>query len=424
MRSRAWCVRVLTALMFVAPACGSGALAPATCDAGAHFVDGHCAADVTCGVGTMLVGHSCMPSAMDGSSAIDAGVACGAGTTLDGSVCVATPVDAGSGTFCGPGTSLDRGECLPVAIDASEPVTCGPGTVLDGGACVPNTIDGGPPIVCGPGTSLGAGECVPSPADGGVAQFIVRVGSTTVGADGYSAIPVLVVGTDASGNPSTAAVVLGTSRAGAGTLTPSMVTLQPNGTTIYFVPCSAAVSATCAGPVRVTLALASAPSVVVAQSQEITLVAPQTVGSDTPCLAGGNVIFFNGDTGHYIFSGIETVTNGKWTATVTSTEVHVNVWPTDPQQGEWWDLYFDSSKLSAVLTTQVYDDATRWPFEAVGNPGFDVSGDGRGCNMESGRFQIEDLDVTNDSLTSFTATFEQHCESSSLTLRGCVHFEM
>jgi hypothetical protein len=372
-------------------------------------------ARVACGPGTSLVGSECVPSGTGGLP-----ITCGPGTTLDGGTCVSIPPDAGS-WICGAGTVFEGGVCVPVPSDAGI-TRCGPGTALEGGECLPSDADGG--IRCGTGTVLDGDNCVPLPADGGTEQFIVRVGTTTVGADGYSAIPIVVIGTDASGQPSNAAVVLGTSRVGAGSVTPSTVTLSATGATVYFVPCSAALSAACPGPVRVTLALASAPSTILAQSQEITLVAPEAVGSASPCLSGGNVLFFNGDANDYIFSGIETVTLGKWTSTVTETLVHVDIWPTDPNQGEWWDLYFDSAMLSAALDAQVYENAQRWPLEAVGHPGIDVSGDGRGCNTETGRFQIESMVVTNDALTTFTATFEQHCEGGAPALRGCVHVEM
>jgi hypothetical protein len=148
------------------------------------------------------------------------------------------------------------------------------------------------------------------------------------------------------------------------------------------------------------------------------------VATTSPCQAGGDVIYFDGDPDNYIFKGKQTVTQGKWSATASSTQVHVHVDPTNTQQGLWWDLYFDSSKLGAPLAPQVYTDAMRWPFQTTGHPGLDVSGDGRGCNMVTGRFQIEDLSTTDSGLTSFTASFEHHCEGGTSALRGCVHFEM
>jgi hypothetical protein len=271
-----------------------------------------------------------------------------------------------------------------------------------------------------------AGAADTGGADAGGTQFIVRVTVTTIGADGFSTIPVIVLGTDAMGNPSNAKVVLGVSRAGVGTVSPSTLTLgQAGGMATYTVCNAASSSVMCLGKVRITLALASAPTEILAQSQEINLVIPEGVGSPAPCLVGGNVLYFNGDASNYIFKGMQTVTKATWQPTVSSTQVHIHLTPSDTTtQGLWWDLYFDSSKLGMPLMTQVYKDAMRWPFQTDGHPGLDVSGDGRGCNMVTGRFEIQDLVMSNGALTKFTATFEHHCEGLAAALRGCVHIEM
>ena len=283
-------------------------------------------------------------------------------------------------------------------------LSCGAGTVQVGNVCLPEETGG----------ALGGG---------GQAGYIVRVGTTTVGADGYSAIPVFVIGTSPNYNAATDSVVLGLERPGAGSLSLTALKPGPAGTTLYFTPCSSANNNFCVGTQRVTLASAASPTQVIAQSQSFTLVAPQGIGSDSPCLTGGNTLFFNGDSGSYIYGGIETITRAVWSATASSSQVHISLTPTDSTQGLWWDLYFDASKLAnSVLATQVYEGAERWPFQSSGHPGFDVSGDGRGCNTVAGRFQIEDLQVSGGTLQSFTATFEHHCEGAGPALRGCVHF--
>jgi hypothetical protein len=415
--------------------CLAGTDGGTSCGPGTHLVGDQCVvmlgdagtSSVVCGPGTALVSGQCIPVAADAGP----GIGCGVGTHLAGTQCLPDQGDAGSTVVCGPGTHQTGGKCLPDPVDAGTTMFCGVGTHPSGIQCLPDSIDGGASdggasdggasVTCGSGTRLVSGECVPTP-DGGAAGFIVRVGVTTIGADGYSTVPVSIIGTAADGSPSTATVVLDTSRAGAGTISPSTLTLTPSGATAYFTPCSTAASSWCAGTMRITLALASAPNTVVADSQEITLVAPSGVGSDSPCLAGGNVIFFKGDAGDYVYSGVETITQGKWSATASTSEVHISVTPSDESQGLWWDLYFDTSELSAPISTQVYEGAERWPFESSGHPGLDVSGDGRGCNTVTGRFQVESLVTSNGSLTSFTATFEHHCEGGTSALRGCVHY--
>lgn len=441
-------------------ACGGSAPGESACDGGSRGADGGCAARVTCGAGTTQQGTTCVPAVTDAAPACGAGttavggvcvpasdaapISCGAGTTLVGDHCVAPtdaapPTTCGAGTHpvdascvpdpfdgpppttCGAGTHPVDAACVPDPSDGPPPATCGAGTHLVDAACVADPFDGPPPTTCGTGTRLDGGQCVPDPA--GVATYIVRVATNPIGADGFTAIPVLVLGTNADGTPSTATVRLDVSRAGAGTITPSQVTLAPAGSIVYFVPCSASASASCAGSARITAAFPSAPNVIIAVSDPFDLVAPAGVGSAAPCLTGGNILFFDGDAGNFIFSGKQTVSLAAWTMSGTAGSVHAHVVPTSQTQGLWWDLYFDATKLpNPVLMPQVYNDAERYPFQSTGKPGFDVGGDGRGCNTETARFQIEDLVWNGSTIQSMTATFEQHCDSGTKALRGCMHF--
>jgi len=422
----AWCV-IATAV----GCSGSTQADSASCADGTHLENGKCVITVECGPGTQLVSGTCLPTTSAGGSSDE--VQCGLGTQLVGHECV---LRSGGGT----GGAGEAGGA--VGGEAGEPGSAGRNSD-DAGATSAGSGGSGAPIggasggkggATGPGVSCGAGTiqvgtvCLPdasggSSGGGGLPGFIVRVGVTTVGADGYSAIPVFVIGTNPNYDPANDSVVLGLERPGAGSLSLTALKPGPSGTTLYFTPCSSATNNYCTGTQRITLASAASPTQVLAESQSFTLVAPQGIGSDSPCLGGGNVVFFNGDSGSYIYNGIETITQATWSASASSSQVHISVDPTDSKQGMWWDLYFDSSKLAnPVLATQVYENAERWPFQDAGHPGFDVSGDGRGCNTVSGSFQIEDLQESGGTLHSFTATFEHHCEGGAPALRGCVHF--
>lgn len=60
-----------------------------------------------------------------------------------------------------------------------------------------------------------------------------------------------------------------------------------------------------------------------------------------------------------------------------------------------------------------YDNAERYPFEPVSSPGLTVSGDGRGCNEDFGRFIIKDIHVDGGGVVDrFWALYEQHCENA------------
>jgi hypothetical protein len=86
----------------------------------------------------------------------------------------------------------------------------------------------------------------------------------------------------------------------------------------------------------------------------------------------------------------------------------------------WWNLNF-AAPNNATLTPGVYDGATRWPFHSPTTPGLDVSGEGRGCNMLVGRFEVlEAVYSPSGEVVRFAATFEQHCEGVIPALLGSV----
>ena len=62
-------------------------------------------------------------------------------------------------------------------------------------------------------------------------------------------------------------------------------------------------------------------------------------------------------------------------------------------------------------------------FNRPGFAGLSVSGDGRGCNVLTGNFQV--LQVVygpGNTLASFDAIFEQHCEGAAPALRGEIRY--
>src|SRR5438128_8130388 len=86
-----------------------------------------------------------------------------------------------------------------------------------------------------------------------------------------------------------------------------------------------------------------------------------------------------------------------------------------------WNLDF-AGPDQAPLQVQVYENATRFPFQAAGEPGLDVSGDGRGCNELTGQFEVKQIVYSGDTIVSFHATFVQHCEGGGPALTGEVLF--
>ena len=313
------------------------------------------------------------------------------------------------GKVCGSGTKESDGSCVPE-------LSCGAGLAPVNGQCVAV-------LTCGPGTVvLDGGVCAPDPA---AHRYDIRIGASEVPANGYSKIPVTVIGSDGTGAPLVGETFsLGVDQPFQGSLSPSSVTLGPLGAQTWFVPCNSAQVPGCTGAARLTVASASSPATVLARSAEFQLVTPDGVGSPAPCQIGGNVLFLDGDSGDYIHPGTDTIQVGSWSAGVTNGNyLTISVNPSDVAQGAWWYGDFSSAALSQPLSVQVYDDAERAAFAAPGHPGIDIFGDGRGCNTISGRFQVFDIQLSGNTVKKFTATFEQACEAGTALLRGCVHYE-
>ena len=73
------------------------------------------------------------------------------------------------------------------------------------------------------------------------------------------------------------------------------------------------------------------------------------------------------------------------------------------------------------LTPGLYEGAVRTPFRTPGTPGIDVTGQGRGCNTQAGRFLVDQAQYGADgTVQSFAARFEQHCEGLDPALFGTV----
>lgn len=91
-----------------------------------------------------------------------------------------------------------------------------------------------------------------------------------------------------------------------------------------------------------------------------------------------------------------------------------------PSYSHFWNLAFGAAD-HGPLVPGVYEGATRAPFRSAGEPGLDVSGDGRGCNQLTGRFEvIEATYGSSGNLMTFAATFEQHCEGMAPALLGAM----
>jgi len=139
---------------------------------------------------------------------------------------------------------------------------------------------------------------------------------------------------------------------------------------------------------------------------------------------GQNILYYLSQTGDYIGGGAEvTFTGADGTFTAFSNFSNgARVRFVTPGFTHFWDLNLAAAN-NAVLQPGAYEGAQRWPFQAAGHPGLDFSGDGRGCNTLTGRFDV--LEIVRDStgaITQLAANWEQHCEGFAAALFGQIRF--
>jgi len=149
------------------------------------------------------------------------------------------------------------------------------------------------------------------------------------------------------------------------------------------------------------------------------------LGTASWATAGVTSIVLNSDPGDYIGGGQTMVfveTDGTFVAQNSGNGSSVHVSFNTPTYSHWWYLDFAAPDL-LPLVVGPYEGAVRYPFQGAGQPGLSVTGDGRGCNTVTGRFDVRELVLgAGNEVVSFRATFEQHCEGFAPALRGEVRY--
>lgn len=113
--------------------------------------------------------------------------------------------------------------------------------------------------------------------------------------------------------------------------------------------------------------------------------------------------------GDYIGGGVTTLITAD-DATVYSACTANTVTVRVPGSGNWsFDI---ASALNRTVVPDVYEDATRYPFNSPLKPGLSVSGDGRGCNESFGRFVVREIVCSSgNTIERLAVDAEQHCEA-------------
>lgn len=136
-----------------------------------------------------------------------------------------------------------------------------------------------------------------------------------------------------------------------------------------------------------------------------------------------NSLSLASDPGDFVGQGqtLFLVPDSGITATGTSTGGVVEIL-FFTSSGEFWFLDF-AAPAGQPLVAGTYPNAALFPFEAPGQPGLNISGDGRSCNTATGSFTVTEIRyLGNGNVGSLDATFEQHCDGAAPALRGEIKF--
>jgi hypothetical protein len=95
--------------------------------------------------------------------------------------------------------------------------------------------------------------------------------------------------------------------------------------------------------------------------------------------------------------------------------------------GQSWTLDMAAPGSSPAATPPLvpgaYENAVRFTLQGPGQPGLNFSGDGRGCSLVSGRFDVLEVTYgTNGVVLSFAANFEQRCDLYVPALSGRIRY--
>jgi len=132
-------------------------------------------------------------------------------------------------------------------------------------------------------------------------------------------------------------------------------------------------------------------------------------------------LLLDGDADDYVSDGRRlrfSADEGSLTVTRLPGALRASV--TDESGTLGWDFTL-AAPLGGEISSGVYLGARRYPLQAEGVPGLDVSGNGRSCGAVLGRFVVHQFDVGPDNaVTRVAADLEQHCGGDAAALRASI----
>jgi hypothetical protein len=150
--------------------------------------------------------------------------------------------------------------------------------------------------------------------------------------------------------------------------------------------------------------------------------APAGLWQPTPGItpASGNFIYLESQSGDFIgLGGNYLYTPANATLGISTQGAHLDV---AVQGKEQWTGVFQAMNTLQYLQLGYYGNLEGFPFNNPTKGGLSWYGQGRGCNMVTGWFVIDNVAYTGVTLTAIDLRFEQHCEGGVPALRGQIHW--
>jgi hypothetical protein len=151
----------------------------------------------------------------------------------------------------------------------------------------------------------------------------------------------------------------------------------------------------------------------------VVLPATAATASLPPAAAtNGIVITMFSDPGDYIGAGLRQEfdkTNASFSGTVSAAGISLSV--SGGTSSSSWSFDIDPPP-GARFHVGYYPKVQRAPFREAGYAGLDITGDGRGCNTDSGAIEVRDMALSGSTIVRLDVLYEQHCEGGTPALFG------
>jgi hypothetical protein len=154
----------------------------------------------------------------------------------------------------------------------------------------------------------------------------------------------------------------------------------------------------------------------------IVAVAGLLLGGSAPARAAAGspeyVVMYS--DGEWVGGGIQRqFDSGNAQISVSGSAAYVTVGVAGGTSGDYYDLDFAAPPGQVLAPGGIYTNAQRAPFREPGHAGIDISGSGRGCNEDTGLFEVKDIATdAGGAVSRLWIVYEQHCEGGTAALWG------